>query len=256
MPKLEIPRLPKDELKKVVLGIADGHIITSDQVPQNLVGMVFMPLTFGALTPPDGVVPARPVVPTAEPEPVAPTMPPLPAPPVAVAAPVPPPYPDDAMADVRWGRVPEEDVLGPYRAALAAHEVAMAEWCRTAGDQYERDVESHRTQCAAIQAEHAAAVAEHAVALTAVRDRNSAAKVAYQTELAAWEPAARAVYRDWAYDLGVVYESYDKAGPRGINGYPMFTSLCMLHREDWEVVRAAVIREQKRRESDDLIGGV
>ncbi|NBR00993.1 MAG: hypothetical protein EBT97_11190, partial [Actinobacteria bacterium] len=104
-------------------------------------------------------------------------------------------------------------------------------------------------------AEHAVAVAEHAVAVAAVRDRNSAAKAAYQAELAAWEPAARAVYRDWASDLGVVYESYDKAGPRGINGYPMFTSLCMLHCEDWEIVRAAVIREQQRRESDDLLGG-
>jgi len=256
MPKLEIPRLPKDELKKVVLGIADGSIITSDQVPQGLVSMVFMPLAFGALSPPDGVVPARPVEPTPEPEPVAPTMPPLPAPPVAVAAPVPPPYPDGAMEDVRWGRVPEEDVLGPYRAAVAAHEVAMAEWRRTAGDQYERDLVAYHIQCATIQADHEASVAKHAVALAAVRDRNDASKAAYQAELAKWEPAARAVYRDWSYDLGVVYESYDKAGPRGINGYPMFTSLCMLHREDWDVVCAAVIREQKRRESDDLLGGV
>lgn len=256
MTKLEIPRLPRDELKKVVLGIADGSIITSDQVPQDLVGMVFMPLAFGALSPPEGVVPARPVEPTAEPEPVAPTMPPLPAPPVAVAAPVPPPYPDAGMEQVRWGRVPEEDVLGPYRAALAAHEVAMDEWRRTAGAQYERDLAAYRDDCLVAELYHEADLARHAQRIEAVRDRNSAAKAAYQAELAAWEPAARAVYRDWASDLGVVYESYDKAGPRGINGYPMFTSLCMLHREDWEVVRAAVIREQKRRESDDLLGGV
>ena len=29
-------------------------------------------------------------------------------------------------------------------------------------------------------------------------------------------------------DLGLVYEYFDKAGPRAMNGYPMFTSCCFL----------------------------
>jgi hypothetical protein len=158
------------------------------------------------------------------------------------------------MMDVRWGRVPEADVFGPYRAALAAHEVDMAEWRRTVGDLHERNLAAHRADCARIEAEHAAEVAGHAAEVAAVRARNAAALVAHQAEIDAWEPLAQEAYRDWAYDLGVVYEYYDKAGSRGINGYPIFTSLRLMHREDWEIVRAAVIREQERRKSDDLLG--
>ena len=36
------------------------------------------------------------------------------------------------------------------------------------------------------------------------------------------------------------------AGPRGINGFPMFFSLSVLHKEDWERVKAAILREQER----------
>jgi len=256
MQRLEIPRLPKDELKRVVLGIADGHIITSEQVPQNMVSMVFMPLSLGALSAPDGILPARPVEPTLEVEPDEPRPPSLPVPPVKVPPPTPPPYPHAAMEDVRWARVPEQDVLGPYHAAVAAHEAAMDDWRRTVDEPYERDLEAYREQCTAMEAAHASAIAEYEAAVAAVRIRNDAAVAAHRDALTAWASAAMDAYREWSFDLGVVYEHYDKAGPRGINGYPMFTSLRMLHREDWEVVRAAAIREQKRRESDDLLGGV
>lgn len=33
-------------------------------------------------------------------------------------------------------------------------------------------------------------------------------------------------------DLGFIYEYYDKAGPRGINGYPMFMSCGFVSKDD------------------------
>ena len=37
-------------------------------------------------------------------------------------------------------------------------------------------------------------------------------------------------------DIAVVYEYMSKAGPRSINGYPCFTSLSFLNKEDWKRV--------------------
>lgn len=52
--------------------------------------------------------------------------------------------------------------------------------------------------------------------------------------------------------IGVIYESYDKAGPRSINGFPMFFSFSMLHIDDWERAKVAIIKEQERRKSIEL----
>jgi len=49
----DIPLMTEDGLKDFVLGCCNGHIFTSNQVPdeeaQHLLGSIFMPLVFGAL---------------------------------------------------------------------------------------------------------------------------------------------------------------------------------------------------------------
>lgn len=37
-------------------------------------------------------------------------------------------------------------------------------------------------------------------------------------------------------DIALIYEYYDKAGPRGINGKPIFTSLQWLNREEFALM--------------------
>lgn len=39
--------------------------------------------------------------------------------------------------------------------------------------------------------------------------------------------------------LGMFYEYMDKAGPRSVNGYPMFMSVKIMHRDDLEAFWAA-----------------
>jgi hypothetical protein len=36
--------------------------------------------------------------------------------------------------------------------------------------------------------------------------------------------------------IGCVYEWLDKAGERGINGFPMFMSCKVIHKDDWDAV--------------------
>lgn len=35
-------------------------------------------------------------------------------------------------------------------------------------------------------------------------------------------------------EIGMIYEYFDKAGPRSINGYPIFMSMCVLNKSEVE----------------------
>lgn len=41
-------------------------------------------------------------------------------------------------------------------------------------------------------------------------------------------------------DIGMVYEYNSKASPRSVNGYPMFTSLNLLNKEDFKKVNEKI----------------
>lgn len=60
------------------------------------------------------------------------------------------------------------------------------------------------------------------------------------------------VQPDSLKQIGVIYEYLDKAGPRAINGKPMFFSFHMLHIDDWERVKPAIERELDRRKNIEL----
>lgn len=251
-----IPRMDRDGLRKLVLDIADGTVLTSAQVPESMVGTVFLPVAMGALSPPEDASPPKPADPELEPEPAAPTAPTLPDEPAEPIPPDPPPYPTEDMELVRWGRLLEADVLPPYQEALAAHEAELAEWRRTAMAAHGAALAGWNRTVASARAAHAEATAAHAEALAAVRARNSEARRRFDEALSRWESERKALYAEWYADLGVIYAEMKDALPRGINGYPMFIKCGLLHREDWDTVRVAVDREWDRRRNGDILGGV
>lgn len=51
---------------------------------------------------------------------------------------------------------------------------------------------------------------------------------------------------------GVFYSYMKDAGPRAINGYPMFFSCGLLHIDDWRRAREAIIAEEERRKTMPL----
>jgi hypothetical protein len=53
-------------------------------------------------------------------------------------------------------------------------------------------------------------------------------------------------------NVGVIWEYYSKAGPRSINGRPIFFSLNVLHIDDWERAKKAINREIERRQNIEL----
>lgn len=50
-------------------------------------------------------------------------------------------------------------------------------------------------------------------------------------------------------DIGMIYEYYDKAGPRSINGYPIFFSLQIMNVKDRQFVWEKVVKIQKALET-------
>lgn len=255
-PVLQIPRLPREELRQLVLDIADQRCLTAANVPPEMLGMVFLPVLMGALSPSDEMLLPRPPNPVFEPIPAEPNLPEMPPVPEKPAPPAPPPYPTEQMELVRWGRLLEADVLPPYQKMLAQHKILLKEWRQTILAQYKNTLCLHEANCQAVQAERARLLLEHELQLEAVRTRNAALEAAHAQEIEAWKAECGQAAKLWCADLGTVYEYYDKALPRAINGYPIFPSLRILHREDWELVRGAVNREIERRKNDDLLGGL
>lgn len=64
-------------------------------------------------------------------------------------------------------------------------------------------------------------------------------------------PIALGAFEGWTEDecskVGCIWEHMKEAGPRSINGMPMFMSLRMMHIEDWDRARVAIAAEFERR---------
>ena len=253
MPVLEVSRQPREKLRELVEQILTNAVFISEQVPDDLLGSVFMPLLFGALSLPEGEGPTCPEKPQLEVLPPGPALI-LPDAPVRPQPPARPPYPMAEMALVDQGRLLERDVLPPYEAALAKYEVVFARWSSTVEVQYTAACAAHQAQCDALRAAHAEQVALQAEATREAEARFAEALEVYEAAMVRFKDENVKAHVEWTRDVGILYEEYAKALPRGVNGYPMFMSFRILHKDDWAIVKAAVFREQKRRQSEDLLG--
>lgn len=50
-------------------------------------------------------------------------------------------------------------------------------------------------------------------------------------------------------NVGAIWEYMNQAGPRSINGYPMFMSMHLVHRLDTAIAMPAIMEEKKRRDA-------
>lgn len=64
--------------------------------------------------------------------------------------------------------------------------------------------------------------------------------------------ALEGLERDDLTSIGGLWEAYGKALPRAVNGYPMFTSMNVMHTRDWVQAWTIIDREVKRLESMSL----
>jgi hypothetical protein len=65
-------------------------------------------------------------------------------------------------------------------------------------------------------------------------------------------PLALGALADSLNVIGLFWEYTSEALPRGVNGYPTFASVRMMHREDFERARVAIGREIERRKAIEV----
>lgn len=57
-------------------------------------------------------------------------------------------------------------------------------------------------------------------------------------------PIALGALEGWSEEdiknIGTIYGFYDEAGPRSINGLPIFNRMHIMHKDDWERARVAI----------------
>ena len=113
----------------------------------------------------------------------------------------------------------------------------------------------HQLTLDALRTTHEALLEEHRVALLGHQeqeDRLAERKAKWERAKAIHEAARRGFTMTRLQHLGVIYEEISKAGPRSINGQPIFWSLRVINRSDWKRAHAAITRELSRRENMEI----
>jgi hypothetical protein len=256
----EFGRMEEDDLRTFVLHYCDQQILCDFQVDPNILGSVFMPLMFGALSLPDELQPEEPTTPKPQlPEP--PEKPEPPPKPKMEAEPTIPARLLEMEGEIRefrnrieWEDADDED-LEAFMASIADDKAKLeAEW-EQAQATYRRREQTHEENMALWRTEKAAQAREHKAALR----QHDKDRVAYDKARAAYEAEIEVVNEIrgrttelYLANLGIVYEYYNKGGPRSVDGFPTFGSCRLLHKLDWQRAQKAIDRELARRKEIEI----
>lgn len=244
--KLEIPRLSKEEMRNIVRMRLANEVMFSDEVPESLTGIVFMPLSFGALQPPKEIL--IEALGSEHPPETLKGEPPKPQHPGYQDKAGDPPQkpvlaklPEKVQADIEWGYIPAEDWAGLHAQVREENEKKIRDWEEASMRWMELLDQDHKSR-KEIDDLHQQALLDWKDSLAqheeAVREREALK--------ADWVEKSKVLYVEWAKDLGVVMGNMKDTFPRGINGFPMFHAIQMIHKEDWIRIRDAIVREQER----------
>jgi len=245
-PRLSVAPLSEDRLRQYVLDILSGQVLTSDQVRARDMGMVFMPLIMGALSPPDEVIVKH--MGSAEPPETLdgdPPKPEHPGYPEGVGEPPTKPVlgkiDPQVLRDLDWGEITEVEVDGAKAIVEAENTRLVREW-DAALMAWDRAIEAEGKVRCEIDATHEAAIEAWEAKLAVHTDRQAERQATHDE----WVARFDVVFDEWRNNIAVVAGNVKDTFPRSINGYPMFHAIALIGHDDWKRIRAAVIREQDR----------
>lgn len=246
-----IERQDREKLKGIVRDFIAGNIFFSAQVRDpSILGMVFMPVAFGAFSypvekPTGTVKPAAPV------RPVRPVK-------GEVDAGESGRRMERELAEAlenfkevsyrhRWNDATKEEFI----AAQAALHTAVEDDRKAREDAVRKVETEHREALKAYLSE----LLDYRKARSQWREQVKdweEGEEGLRNRIAVWEKG-RGMWVNYINEnLGVIYAEMKDAGPRSINGYPIFWACSYLHKLDWEIVRKAIDRELERMKDIDL----
>ena len=253
----EYRETPEKVLREFVMDLVAGTVVTNLAVPPDLVSMVFMPIVFGALDFSSEIAQTLagrlPPDPGDEPErtqrPSIPELKTVPGEPPKLPDPV---QPNEArLAELRtlvsWQRATQADIDALVEQAQKQTEANNQKWAE--------QVEAWERKKAEVEAANAETVRAHDAAVAKWVDDEKVFNVRH----AEWAKASvrhriawAAARREWHKNLGVMWESFSKAGPQAINGFPMFFSMRFMNVADWKKAHKAALKEFRRREKVEV----
>ena len=245
-PRMPIPRLTEDQMREVVRDRLACKVMFSGEIPVAVRSMCLLPVAMGALSVPPEICALllgseRPPE-TLEGDPEKPEHPGY------------PPGPDDPpekptlgkinpalLNDLEWGDATEDDVAQARTDLRAENQRRIREW-EEASFAWQDALDERTRACKTIDASHEEAVAAWRDSLPAHEEAKTARQAAYDN----WVEKHDRIFADWGADVGEIMGRMTDAFPRGVNGYPMFHAVQVIHKDDWERIEAAIVREQDR----------
>lgn len=252
--EMRVPRMDEKTLREFVVKFTDGHIWTSRHIRGVDIGMVFMPVAFGCLSMPDKVQAKvfKGMMDNPGLEPECPDKPKKPELPEKPEKPEEPEYlkPDpDVLKEIKSGIDWQDKDTGDIASYKAKIEQQNAELRAD----YDVQVEAWAEECAQVEAQIQQIENEHRAKMIAWDHANKdfpAKHAKWAEQRARWEALTRGIGEEYHKNLGCVWAdaSKDHTFPRSVNGYPIFSSCRLMHREDFIRAMKAIELEAKRRE--------
>jgi hypothetical protein len=249
-------RMSTEKLKKFVLDYCNENIWTDMDVPPDMVGMVFLPLLFGGLQIPKETVeklePILPPKPGDEPQmPEKPKKPDLDS--------YPPEIPDfkeiipdpnrleQLKSNIGWELTLQETV-DEYLKDIQVQNTLEKE-------KHEQEVENRNEKCRLIDAKWESEM--HLWGKACKKYDQQVANLAQEKETWADTNARRdavmkGLSKGWTNDFAIIWAYASEAGPRCVNGYPIFMSCRIMGKADWAIAKEAIIKELDRRKNFTL----
>lgn len=236
-PSMQIQAASGKKILDFVQGWVAGTVFTLTDVPPDLVGMVFMPLGFGGMSPPEDAFEAvKQWQPGKAPtEPVDPVLPAKPA-------------------DPKF-QEPDKVLLNKLR---------MDSW--SDDDLSEYEIENHLKHVedanADIRLRHEAAVAAWEKECQKLKDKFEKQKKKYKKDLlqhqrqdSCYRFVGTLISAQYSKSVGTVYADTrtDQVSPRSVNGYPCFFSMQVLSADDLQKAKKLIAREQEHLKEQEAL---
>ena len=246
--RMPISRLTEKTLREVVVGVTNGNILSSSQVPDKMWNLVFMPLAMGAFIPPDELIEeamgSREPPENLEGEPPKPTHPGYPDEPEPPTKPTMEKLDSQLLSDVEWGECGEEVLEDATLSLDSRNAKAIKDWTEESL-QWQSELEVWREACLVVDEDYNTEVIEWRESL----DNHKGLAEARESQRKAWIAKYDETFKDWTADFGAVFGYMKDTFPRSVNGYPMFYEVSLVHKEDWDRIMKAVEREWERQQT-------
>jgi uncharacterized protein YecT (DUF1311 family) len=140
-----------------------------------------------------------------------------------------------------WGDMEADEYEAIAAKVKAANDVRIKEWTDRTLD-WDKSLDDRKDEIRRIDEAYNQALEDWQESIEDFERKAPEREAARQ----AWIEEHDAIFSEWGSQVGVLMGDMDDAFPRGINGYPMFSAMKVIHKDDWDRIRAAIIREQDR----------